>query len=372
MDILSIGFSVTGFIIFFLLIKQKGKKQSRYAILLLFLWFVRFLALYLKDHVELIDFPYLTVFDQSLLFLDGVLLYWYVKSFSGDLKIGTKLSHLLPFFLALILSIGTVILADGAQLVKLYEETKDLQKIGDYHSSSGVIIYISLVLLINAYFFFLSLKSLKSYKKILTDNFSNLFQIEVNWLQKLTYIWLIFLLLPLFVFFINYIFSSPYLSFFSQLFIIGLIVTAIYFGINVIDQKYPIMIKQIDNFKTAKLDKVIDPEGESIFSTLNNFMNENQVYKDETLTLSTLSEKLAISPTKLSLAINNHNKTNFHEYINSFRIESVKKELAESSEQIIIIAYQNGFNSKSTFNSVFKKMTGLTPSEYRKKVKGLK
>jgi AraC-like DNA-binding protein len=60
-----------------------------------------------------------------------------------------------------------------------------------------------------------------------------------------------------------------------------------------------------------------------------------------------------------------HNK-HFSEFINTYRIDFAKKLLKETYLKIEAIAYDSGFNSLSTFNTVFKKETGFTPSKYRK------
>lgn len=64
--------------------------------------------------------------------------------------------------------------------------------------------------------------------------------------------------------------------------------------------------------------------------------------------------------------MNERLNTNFRNYINSYRIEEAKKILInESDKNILTICYDVGFNSKSTFNTCFKKYTGKTPSEFR-------
>lgn len=56
---------------------------------------------------------------------------------------------------------------------------------------------------------------------------------------------------------------------------------------------------------------------------------------------------------------------NFYDLINTYRIEAIKQQLLTSDEQIIQLAYQNGFKSKSTFNKIFKEKTGMTPKAYK-------
>jgi AraC-like DNA-binding protein len=70
----------------------------------------------------------------------------------------------------------------------------------------------------------------------------------------------------------------------------------------------------------------------------------------------------------LSTAINASGERNFYDYINSYRLARVKKLLIDNPDMSVIeAAFICGFNSKSTFNDAFKRDTGLTPSEYRRR-----
>ncbi len=103
-------------------------------------------------------------------------------------------------------------------------------------------------------------------------------------------------------------------------------------------------------------------------SKLKQFMEDKKPYLNEELTLQNLADQLSLSTHHLSMILNIHFKQNFYNFINSYRIEDVKKKLADplyKDHNILTIAYSSGFNSKSTFNSMFKKLTGKTPKEYR-------
>jgi AraC-like DNA-binding protein len=98
-------------------------------------------------------------------------------------------------------------------------------------------------------------------------------------------------------------------------------------------------------------------------------IEENSIYKNPNLTLSQLASVLDISTKELSKFINDQYHMNFSEYINHHRIETVKKLLNNKEAQkftLVALAEIVGFNSKSSFNATFKKMTGMTPSEYKK------
>lgn len=97
-------------------------------------------------------------------------------------------------------------------------------------------------------------------------------------------------------------------------------------------------------------------------------MVEEKFFCDEDLSLGRLSDALEITPHQLSEFLNEHYKKNFNSYVNGYRVEEAKKLLvAEPGRNTLSIAFAVGFNSYSAFHRVFKKETGSTPAEYRKR-----
>ena len=96
-------------------------------------------------------------------------------------------------------------------------------------------------------------------------------------------------------------------------------------------------------------------------------MESDHLYRRPDLTLTTLAEILGTNPSLLSKVINKKFNLNFNDYINGYRVEEVKKLMADEKYQqfnLLAIAYDAGFNSKSTFNRAFKKVTGLNPKNF--------
>ena len=99
------------------------------------------------------------------------------------------------------------------------------------------------------------------------------------------------------------------------------------------------------------------------------FLDVEKIFRNENLTLLSLSEKMNITPHQLSWIINDKMNQSFSTLINRYRIEDVKKSLAEgikNDSTILQMALDSGFSTKTAFNRAFKKFTGLTPSQYRK------
>ncbi|HEX8710056.1 MAG TPA: helix-turn-helix domain-containing protein [Pyrinomonadaceae bacterium] len=102
-------------------------------------------------------------------------------------------------------------------------------------------------------------------------------------------------------------------------------------------------------------------------------METEKLYLDSGLTISKLAEKLSVPAPHLSQTINERLSQNFIDFINTYRVEEAKRRLLDPAWKhysVLAIAEEVGFNSKSSFNSVFKKHVRMTPSEFRKASNG--
>jgi AraC-like DNA-binding protein len=119
---------------------------------------------------------------------------------------------------------------------------------------------------------------------------------------------------------------------------------------------------------------LLPPEAvERVKAKLVRALKEDRIYRDEELTLRALAGALDISPHQLSWIINEEFRVSFPTLVNGYRVEEVKKRLADPSfdgSSILQTALEAGFNTKASFNRAFKQHTGMTPSEYRKSLSG--
>ena len=98
-------------------------------------------------------------------------------------------------------------------------------------------------------------------------------------------------------------------------------------------------------------------------------MNTEKPYLDGGLTLQKLAKSLAVSPHHLSQTINEQLNQSFVDFINAYRIEEAKRLLTDPAKKhysILAVSEEVGFNSKSAFNTAFKRHANMTPSEFRK------
>ncbi len=122
--------------------------------------------------------------------------------------------------------------------------------------------------------------------------------------------------------------------------------------------------QQKNKYSTSSLSKSKESDLELNIRCL---IEVEKVYKEPDISLAILSEKLNTSKEHISQVINKSYKQNFNSLINYYRIEEAKILLEQNKFKTIIeVAYEVGFNSKSAFNTAFKKFTGITPTQYKK------
>ena len=118
-----------------------------------------------------------------------------------------------------------------------------------------------------------------------------------------------------------------------------------------------------------KTTTVSEDQIDRLFGHVVLLMEQEQLFTNSTLTLKSLSLQLKVSTQVLSMAINKKAEQNFNGFINQYRIEAAKKSFENpllDHQTISSIAFEVGFNSISSFNTAFKKITGKTPLAYRK------
>lgn len=113
-----------------------------------------------------------------------------------------------------------------------------------------------------------------------------------------------------------------------------------------------------------------DIRAHEIATMLDKLMQEKSSYLDPDLTLATLSRKLCIPAKQISIAINLVHQKNISRVINDYRIEYAKRALLTSDESITQIMMNSGFQTKSNFNREFSRITGMTPTAFRKQHEG--
>ena len=131
-----------------------------------------------------------------------------------------------------------------------------------------------------------------------------------------------------------------------------------------------IAIYKENKYKKYKSSTLTFVESRRCLMRLIKIMKEEKPYLDPDLSQQKLAEKLSISKENLSQILHEQLRTNLKNFLNQHRIEAAKRKLAdpgEADQKLLKIAYDSGFNSKSVFNDAFRKFTGMSPSDFRKK-----
>ncbi len=108
---------------------------------------------------------------------------------------------------------------------------------------------------------------------------------------------------------------------------------------------------------------------ETIWTELEKYISNQKSWRASNLSLAQLAENTGIASHHISQVLNDHLGVSFNDYLNQYRVKDVCAQLASAGNQNLLdVALACGFSSKSSFNAIFKKHTGQTPSEYRKNV----
>jgi AraC-like DNA-binding protein len=121
-----------------------------------------------------------------------------------------------------------------------------------------------------------------------------------------------------------------------------------------------------------KLKRLSAEQIADLSARLSSLMEKEELFLNNDLNLPAVAEKLGISIHETSFLINETTKDNFYNFINKYRVDEAKKLLASTKMDelnIVGIAFASGFSSKTTFNTTFKKMVGISPSQYSKEHK---
>jgi AraC-like DNA-binding protein len=131
----------------------------------------------------------------------------------------------------------------------------------------------------------------------------------------------------------------------------------------------PVLVEREASTEKYRTSRLPEPVVRRYEAKLTSLMSEKKPYLENDLTLSQLAERLAIPTHHLSQLLNERLGVSFFDYVNRLRVEEVKRLLRDpekDSRSILDLAFEAGFSSKSSFNSIFKRSTGYSPSTYRK------
>ena len=407
-------FYLVGIIItFFLAILLWSKKGNSAADHVLAAWLgiigIHLFLYYWHITGEAFNHPDLLGIGIPMPLLHGPFLYIYTLTATRSNRfLKTYWLHFIPAAMAYVL-LSKFFMLSGAEKVSVY-----MKEGAGYEIFMGIIIIAS-VLSGFAYVLF-SFYELKKYRKRISEEFSNTEKINLNWLYYLTggilAIWLIILFngsdalifsaVVVFVLLLGY-FGIQHMGIFTYRKVIAREIIKVPAGeiakSDVSDSPVSGLGEEVsmDEGKLASewagsgkrtSEAEQDSQAQSprpryersglqkeladkIHQDLEQLVQSEKIFKKEELSLAQLAQLLGVHPNYLSQVINSYEHKSFYDYINTLRVEEFKSQvlLPENSRYTLLsLAFECGFNSKTAFNRNFKKITGLSPSEYLKEV----
>jgi AraC-like DNA-binding protein len=316
--------------------------------------------------------------------LIGPFLYLYVRSFKETITWRKAWPHFLLFFIFLMLDYTFLpSLANRSLSSRQMPEEILLDPDSNIRIVIRAIRNVQMII-----YYFLAQRALTSYQKSIHHLFSEVSRINLAWLRWVIngYLFLIISLLVLFYF----VFQYP--DQFELLVVINMaIITPYLYLITFKGLTQPSLWQMKSNDQKDNLEKEIlkveeieslkkdekkiqsskqqqKNKIEEIVSRIQKTMKHDKLYKEAELTLQNLADKIGFPSYQVSQAINEGMKQNFYDLVNSYRVEEAKRLLLDPKNKtytILSVGFEAGFNSKTTFNTVFKKFTGYTPTEFR-------
>lgn len=354
---------------FLLTVKTENKLANR-----LFAWFFIvsaidlsgfFVIAYIQDYLDLM------IFRWTICLLAMPLFYLYVLSVCySDFKLKWKhLLHLLPIILVNLVFLPRLYLASDADMKLLSGDLDHMPEI-----------YLIQILIEFQYVFYIvsAFLILKKYREIYLENYTNPSTSTYKYLFQMT---TVFLIAHCLVALKNVLRYSDYRQIFLWLNVVvgsvALFITCwlvmkalnhpeLFRGINSKIQLTKDILPEVEEKTESK--KVQDDVISSQISRLKQYMAEREPFLDPSLTIQELANQIDIPVRDLSVLINHHMDQHFFDFVNEYRIQKamgILKDQSRSQLTVLEILYEVGFNSKSSFNTSFKKHTNLTPTAYR-------
>lgn len=325
-------------------------------------------------------FPHLIRIGDPLVLLKGPLVYLYVYVLIHQQMPKLYGLHAIPFVLYLASVVPFYILSGN-------EKIKFVDQIFLSNAVPVKVILIQLLRLTHiSVYILIGYQIIKKYQQKIKENFSDIEKISLNKAARTLQLFFIGTLISMGVY-VSGIFYS--LNFVLTNNMIGLFISIIIYTLAlstwnkpevrgiapIMDDELkipdtPVQGDAIGKVKVRNNYFLTDEQVNNYRRLLEKLLTEDRLFLDNELTLAMLAERIDLQPYLVSELINRYAGEPFFDFINRYRIEEVKRRLndpSHSSFSILGIAFDCGFNSKSSFNTAFKKFTGLTPSEFRQK-----
>lgn len=353
-----------------LIFAKRHKSVSDWFLLFLFILNALVIAL---AYAEVLNrktgypFPFLIHLSTPFILLHGPLLWLYIRSATTE-KFRFRLVfifHGLPFLVVFAMLFVSIFSLTATERIAS-DSTESFRQDWIFP------VVISIIFINNIGYYIWGLILRRNFRKRLYSYFSQTAGREMLWLKRLIITGIVFHTSISVLYALDYVFHLMAYDMlqlagfsFASAFVIVLGFLGIRQGNIFSGQRIEIPAHQTRNQTLQN----VQPDGKDkeFISSLLEFMHTSKPWLEAELTLAQLAKQTGVGSDYLSGVINTHLNKNFFEFVNHYHVEEFKKLCRKTESRkltIIALAFDSGFNSKATFNRVFKNMTGKTPGEY--------
>jgi AraC-like DNA-binding protein len=278
-----------------------------------------------------------------------------------------SLIHLLPYVLI------TITLIPGYFMVHMRGDFTPEYAAEFTGSWLFILIYACIYIQIAVYFTMIFIE-LKKYRQLLIENYSSPNMGNFRWLMQFTMLILALDVIGLIKNILRFSSAEVIFSFASIIVVINILIFISW--VLMMSLKQPGMftgiysdMRLVKKILTDQKDTKDSNESSQIIKQLKLHMSSNEPFLDSALSVYDLATQMDMSVRDLSLLINHTLNQHFFDFVNHYRIEKAMELLGDPENRqvtVLEVLYEVGFNSKSSFNTVFKKQTRMTPTQYRR------
>lgn len=362
-----LGFIIVTLFLFFsgflLTVKTAKKLSNRLLAAFLIITAIDISAFFYHNFIQLpLAIEMLRIQISS--FKDPLLFLYILSIIYTNFRLKKKhLVHILPWLIHIIVYIPNFFLVDE-NTKQTFLNTYDTTPEGSFLTIFGHLVSMS--------YFTAEIYYVVRYRKLLLENYTdkNAFK-NYNWLKQLLILLSIGQIITIIK---NTLRASSSLELTNILRIITLLFGVLFiFWLVLKALNSPKLFRGIDvNLLTSKeiiKEITIDEKVNSQLEFLKNYMITEKPYLNPSLSIRRLSEEITMNSRDVSVLINQNLKQHFFDFINEYRVKEAMETLKNPSKKeftVLEILYEVGFNSKSSFNTAFKKHTGVTPTQFIK------
>lgn len=326
------------------------------------------------------------LFGNGVGFLLGPIFYFYLKSLvlPKEKIVKPLLTSLIPYLLF------WLFITCPLSITLVFNTFHDFHK---FYSKYKIIVYILEAIYFFCYLVF-SLKFLNNLQKLYRETYSSSNTNDLIWCRNLIFGFMFVIAVEIMCILYQAFFATLPWNI-DRIVSFTMMLMYSYLGYKVIFQSQIL----IPDFLIAKLgdyDSTIDPvpkdedvnirsldknnnkqlaftteEIEVLTDKVIKLLEEEKIHLSENLSLGEMAGQVGITDKKLSELLNKHLNTNFYNLVNEYRVREVKEKLCDKNSSkytLLAIAFESGFQSKASFNRIFKQKTGLSPAEYKKSI----